>query len=171
MGNEAWSNNRPIDDFEVRLMTYDDIEQVSDIEKVSFAQPWSTYAFRSELEDNELAFYCVVVPKDDPQKVIGYGGLWIILDEAHITNIAISPHYRGRGLGQLLMEDMQALARLKGAVRITLEVRVSNKRALNLYHRLGFKEEGLRKGYYTDNNEDALIMWCDLKRNEAESDE
>ena len=152
--------------YEVRLMTEDDIPQVCHLEKLSFAQPWSEFAFRSELADNKLAYYAVLVPKEEPEKVVGYGGLWIILDEAHITNIAVLPEYRGKRLGHLLVATLQDLARLKGAVRMTLEVRVSNDSAIRLYERLGFKEEGIRRHYYTDNNEDASIMWCQLTEQE-----
>ena len=113
-----------------------------------------------------MAFYHVVAPTSNPQQVIGYGGFWIVFDEAHITNIAIKSDFRGHRLGHLLMETMQQIARLKGAERMTLEVRVSNTNALKLYHRLNFKEEGVRKRYYSDNNEDALIMWCELKTEE-----
>ena len=152
--------------YEVRLMTEADIPQVCHLEKLSFAQPWSEFAFHSELADNELAYYAVLVPKDHPEEVVGYGGLWIILDEAHITNIAIMPEYRGKRLGHLLVATLQELARFKGAVRMTLEVRVSNYNAIRLYERLGFKEEGIRRHYYTDNNEDASIMGCQLTEQE-----
>ena len=166
MGSNAWSKNNVIEDFEVRAMTTEDIPQVCQIEKDSFTLPWSESAFRSELEDNEMAFYHVVVPTSNPKQVVGYGGFWIIFDEAHITNIAIKSDLRGHRLGHLLVETMQQIARLKGAERMTLEVRVSNTNALKLYHRLNFKEEGVRKRYYSDNNEDALIMWCELKTEE-----
>ena len=152
--------------YNVRAMTSDDIPQICHLEKLSFSQPWSEFAFASELADNELAFYLVIVPNEEPERVVGYGGLWVILDEAHVTNIAVLPEYRGRRLGQLLVWTMQQMARFKGAKRMTLEVRVSNYSAIKLYKRLGFAEEGVRPRYYTDNNEDASIMWCDLKEEE-----
>lgn len=171
MGDQAWQDQRLIEaeaEFEVRFMTEADIPQVCHLEKVSFSQPWSEFAFRSELEDNELAYYSVLVPINAPNKVIGYGGLWVVLDEAHVTNIAVDPAYRGKRLGHFLVQTMQQLAVLKGAKRMTLEVRVSNASAIKLYTRLGFIEEGVRKRYYTDNDEDASIMWCDLVKQEEE---
>ena len=148
--------------FGVRFMEEDDILQVCDIEKQSFSSPWSEFAFKSELQDNKLASSCVTYPLNEESKVVGYGGLWVILDEAHITNIAITPEFRGQKIGEFLLSNMMDIARTKGAQRITLEVRVSNFIAQKLYERLGFASAGLRKGYYTDNHEDAVIMWCDL---------
>ncbi len=172
MGNQTRTEDNRLAEaqalYEVRFMTEEDIEQVCHLEKASFSQPWSEFAFHSELADNKLAYYVVLVPKKAPEQVVGYGGLWIILDEAHITNIAIDPEYRGKRLGHFLVATMQELAKLKGAVRMTLEVRVSNFSAIRLYTRLGFKEEGIRRHYYTDNNEDASIMWCQLVEQEEE---
>jgi len=94
--------------------------------------------------------------------VVGFAGMWIILDEAHITNIAVHPEYRGFGIGTMLMESLISICKIENVIGITLEVRVSNQRAINLYKKFGFVEEGIRKAYYEDNKEDALIMW---KRN------
>jgi hypothetical protein len=88
--------------------------------------------------------------------------MWVLLDEAHVTNIAVREAFRGRGLGERLFREMMAVARMQGAKRMTLEVRVSNERAQRLYRKLGFEPSGVRPGYYTDNGEDALIMWADL---------
>lgn len=168
MGSQTSQNlNLCQNRFDVRMMTNEDIEQVCDIEKSSFPTPWSAFAFASELEDNQLACYCVIVPEDEPKKVVGYCGMWVILDEAHITNIAILPDFRGNRLGEKLMVAMMGLARIKGAMNMTLEVRVSNTSAKRLYSRIGFKENGIRKKYYTDNNEDALIMWCEIPTEEV----
>ncbi|MFZ5944414.1 MAG: ribosomal protein S18-alanine N-acetyltransferase [Bacillota bacterium] len=147
----------------LREMELADVSKVVEIENVSFTTPWSSYAFSCEVLDNNFAVYFVVTPDQDRDKVIGYGGMWIILDEAHITNIAIAPPYRGRRYGEILMLKLIEKAILRGAERITLEVRKSNKSAQTLYERLGFKEAGLRKGYYVDNNEDAVIMWKSLR--------
>lgn len=170
MGNQAQSEDKRLLEaqrlYDIRLMVEDDISQVCHLEKVSFAQPWSEFAFHSELADNKLAYYVVLTPKEAPKQVVGYGGMWIILDEAHITNIAVDPAYRGKRLGELVVTALQQLARLRGASKMTLEVRVSNMSAIRLYTRLGFKEEGIRKHYYTDNNEDASIMWCHLAEQE-----
>jgi ribosomal-protein-alanine N-acetyltransferase len=95
-------------------------------------------------------------------EVVGYGGMWLIVDEAHVTNIAVSALYRGRKLGERLLIELQKTASFMGAVRMTLEVRVSNLIAQRLYGKLGFYPVGTRRGYYSDNNEDALIMWAEL---------
>ncbi len=94
--------------------------------------------------------------------MIGYGGMWIIIDEAHVTNIAVCPAYRGRKFGERLLRRLIAEAIAQGAGKMTLEVRVSNYQAQGLYRKLGFADAGLRRGYYTDNQEDALIMWATL---------
>jgi [ribosomal protein S18]-alanine N-acetyltransferase len=101
-------------------------------------------------------------PEDAP--VVGYGGLWLMVDEAHVTSIAVRPEFRGRGLGQLLMLALFDVALQKEARWLTLEVRVSNTGAQNLYKKLGFREAGIRPRYYTDNNEDAVIMWSEELR-------
>ena len=98
-------------------------------------------------------------PEDAP--VVGYGGLWLMVDEAHVTSVAVRPEFRGRGLGQLLMLALFELALQKRARWVTLEVRVSNTGAQALYKKLGFREAGIRPRYYTDNNEDAVIMWSE----------
>ncbi|RYD03254.1 hypothetical protein N752_20700 [Desulforamulus aquiferis] len=88
--------------------------------------------------------------------------MWLVLDEAHITNVAVHPEYRGKSIGEALMLEMIQQAIIRGAVRMTLEVRPSNMAARELYKKLGFKEKGLRKKYYTDTNEDAIIMWVEF---------
>lgn len=95
------------------------------------------------------------------RRVAGYAGLWLMVDEAHITAIAVAPAYRGLGIGDLLMLGMVDISRDIGAQYLTLEVRVSNTLAQNMYRKYGFKETGVRRRYYSDNNEDALIMWSD----------
>lgn len=142
-----------------RRMQLSDIDRILEIEQQSFSAPWSRAAFEGELIRNHFAKY-IVVELDG--YVIGHAGMWIIIDEAHITNIAIDPLFRGRKLGENLLRQMMTLAVWNGAERMTLEVRVSNLAAQNLYNKLGFRNYGIRKGYYTDNNEDALIMWAEL---------
>lgn len=132
------------------------LDQVLEIEKMSFPLPWSRQSFEFEIMQNEFAHYIVVM---NDQKVLGYAGLWVVLDEAHVTNVAVHPDFRGNRIGFLLMKEIMRRASLKGAYKITLEVRPSNAIALKLYRSLGFKELGLRKKYYSDNNEDAIIMW------------
>lgn len=147
------------EDVLIRPMTIADIPAVIAIEQTSFGEPWSAQAFEQELKENMLAKYIIVELEGN---IVGYGGLWIIVDEAHVTNIAIHPSYRQQGMGSLLMKKLQHTAVYFGAKRMTLEVRVSNEVAQHLYERYGFVGAGIREGYYTDNNEDALIMWAEL---------
>lgn len=143
----------------IRFMTVDDIDDVLIVEHDAFTVPWSKAAFLNELTNNQFAQYLVLEAEG---KIIGYCGLWIILDEAHITNIAILSQYRGEKLGEYLLRYAMELAKLYGATKMTLEVRVSNEPAQRLYKKLGFVEGGLRKQYYTDNLEDAKVMWVVL---------
>lgn len=143
----------------------DDIPQIVAIEKKSFPTPWSPYAFTCELCDNEFAHYLVIAPKDNPATVVGYGGMWVIVDEAHITNIAIAPPYRSKSLGEMLLVGLISLAYNQRAKRMTLEVRNSNIIAQKLYTKLGFVAAGIRPGYYVDTREDALIMWREIPPN------
>jgi len=143
----------------VRPMRMDDLEAILDIEMASFSTPWSLQAFKAELKDNEYARYVCL---DLEGKVIGYMGLWFILDEGHITNVAIAPNYRGQKWGEFLMRSVMSKMMNEGMERMTLEVRASNSPAQSLYSRLGFVTAGVRKGYYADTGEDALIMWVEL---------
>jgi ribosomal-protein-alanine N-acetyltransferase len=101
------------------------------------------------------------VSTPDLMSIIGFAGLWLMVDEAHITTIAMHPNYRRMGLGELLLASLIDIAYEIGAKWVTLEVRVSNYTAQNLYHKYGFREAGLRHRYYSDNQEDALIMWTE----------
>jgi [ribosomal protein S18]-alanine N-acetyltransferase len=142
-----------------RPMEVADIPQILEVELKSFTSPWPEQAFYNELTHNQFARYTVITINN---QVVGYCGLWIILDEAHITNIAIHPDYRGFGLGEALLRYVMEMASLLGAMKMTLEVRVSNRIAQSLYKKLGFEPSGIRPKYYTDNQEDALIMWVTL---------
>lgn len=148
---------------EFRSMTLNDIKTVCKIEEEAFPTPWTEGAFRNELTNNHFAHYMIM---ECDGEVAGYAGMWLIMDEAHITNIAVRAEYRGRKLGERLVRELKQTAAFLGASRMTLEVRVSNRIARNLYEKLGFRSVGLRRGYYTDNGEDALIMWVDLDRAE-----
>lgn len=103
----------------------------------------------------------VTSPPPNIASIIGFAGLWLMVDEAHVTTIAIHPEYRGHGLGELLLVSLIDIAYTIGARWVTLEVRVSNYTAQNLYRKYGFREAGVRHRYYSDNQEDALIMWTD----------
>lgn len=140
-------------------MSEKDIDQIVRIENEAFTIPWSRESFENELRKNRFANYTVL---EDEEGVFGYCGLWIIIDEAHITNIALLPKYRGKKLGEALLRKVMDIAREKGAKTMTLEVRVTNDIAQSLYRKLGFQNGGIRKNYYTDNQEDALVMWVNL---------
>jgi len=142
-----------------RFMTIQDLDRIVEIEQRSFTLPWSRSSFHQELTNNPYARY--IVMEHDGQ-IIGYCGMWLVMDEAHITNIAVLPEFRGKKLGEALMKQAMALAREEGAKTMTLEVRVSNIVAQSLYRKLGFLNGGIRKRYYSDNQEDALVMWVNL---------
>ena len=136
-----------------------DIEQVSRVERRSFPTPWSTQAYVTEIS-NPSACY-LVATLGDGSPVVGYGGTWVIMDEAHITTLGVDPDYRGHKIGERLLCDLLAAARRLGALRATLEVRETNVAAKRLYLKYGFKWVAQRKAYYTDNQENADIMWID----------
>ncbi|KYG58566.1 ribosomal protein S18-alanine N-acetyltransferase [Planococcus maritimus] len=142
-----------------RKMTIQDVDAVYEIEKQSFTLAWTKEAFEQEMLKNEFAYYVLA---ETAEGVIGYCGMWLVMDEAHITNIAISPQQRGNKFGEALMKEAMDQARAQGAKLMTLEARVSNIAALNLYKKLGFQNGGIRKGYYTDNQEDAIVMWVNF---------
>jgi [ribosomal protein S18]-alanine N-acetyltransferase len=146
-------------DAKIRIMTLSDVDQVVQIETICFPTPWSREAFVNEVKNNQFATYFVA---ENQGQVIGYIGCWIIIDEANITNVAVLPEYRGQKIGEALLRTAMELARLKKATKMSLEVRVSNMVAQNLYSKLGFKRGGIRKNYYTDNSEDAYVMWVNL---------
>ncbi|HHY41259.1 MAG TPA: ribosomal protein S18-alanine N-acetyltransferase [Thermoanaerobacterales bacterium] len=142
----------------VEKMTMKDLDEVMEVERQCFTTPWSRYSFVCELKDNQFSHYIVAKYMG---KIIGYAGMWIILDEAHVTNVGVLPEYRGGGVGELLMRSLIIAAKEHGAKKMTLEVRKSNYVAQNLYSKLGFEPVGIRRGYYLDNREDAVIMWKD----------
>lgn len=142
-----------------RPMYVDDIPQVQLVERKCFSTPWSRNIFISEITRNDNAIYVVALVGE---RIVGYAGVWVILDEGHITNIGVDPAYQRQGIGQALMEEITKFAMLRGVTSMTLEVRVSNLGAQALYSKLGFVPNGIRKEYYQDNKEDALIMWREL---------
>ncbi|KSU57591.1 ribosomal-protein-alanine acetyltransferase [[Bacillus] enclensis] len=148
-----------VQDMEIRFMTVDDLDAVMEIEHRSFSIPWTREAFYNEIEQNHLSTYLVV---EDGECIAGYCGVWLVVDEAHITNVAVLPDYRGKGLGEALMKRIMEIAKQVGARVMTLEVRVSNEAAKGLYRKMGFQDGGIRKRYYSDNQEDALVMWVNL---------
>ncbi|TKD66310.1 ribosomal protein S18-alanine N-acetyltransferase [Pseudalkalibacillus hwajinpoensis] len=142
-----------------RSMTVEDIEAVMHIEQATFPTPWSRTAFYNEVVINHFATYLLL---EVGEEIAGYCGVWVIIDEAHITNIALHPDFRGMKLGEALLNRAIDFAKSRGALKMTLEVRVSNKIAQNLYRKFGFEEGSIRKNYYTDNQEDALVMWVNF---------
>jgi ribosomal-protein-alanine N-acetyltransferase len=143
----------------IRNMESEDIDNILELENMSFSTPWSKESFIKEIEENKLARYIVAKSND---KIIGYGGMWLILDEAHITNIAVHPEYRGEGIGNKLLNGLVDISKETMIKRMTLEVRKSNDPAINLYKNNDFIEVGIRPGYYSDTNEDAIIMWKEV---------
>ena len=145
----------------IREMKETDLDRIVEIEGKIFSPPWSREAFLLEITKNLLAKYLVAIIDE---MVVGYGGIWLILDEGHITNIAVDENYRGLGVGDRLLGGLIGLCSEKGLSAITLEVRKSNEIAKSLYKKYGFKEYGIRPKYYADNNEDAIIMWKTIER-------
>lgn len=136
-------------------MRSDDTVEIAELEKECFSMPWSHQAFVDELS-NSVAHYLVCEAEG---KIAAYGGMWIIFDEAHITNIAVSPSFRRRHIGKKLLLHMFEHAVKLDVKMMTLEVRESNIAAQKLYSSLGFKLAGIRKHYYSDTDESALILW------------
>lgn len=171
--------------FVIEPMMQDDVTEVSQVERRCFTNPWPSSAYRRELRDLEHNYYIVArwraegaptlteerprgplnllpfIRRAEPAKVpvLGFGGMWIMFDEAHITTIGVEPAHRGQSLGELLFASLLTEAIKRGARWVTLEVRVSNVSAQALYEKYGFTRQGLRKRYYSDNGEDAHIMW------------
>lgn len=144
----------------IRKMEVQDVDQVLHVERASFAVPWTTDIFYQEILDNKHAHYFVLQLE---KEIVGYIGIWIVFEEAQITNVAIRPEYRGKQLGEKLFGYTMQYAMSMGAERVSLEVRQSNIPAQKLYRKFGFMPGGIRKNYYTDNQEDAIVMWVNLK--------
>ena len=143
----------------IETMRLHHLDAVRAIERQCFTTPWSYHAFHSELTANDAAHY--EVAKID-QTIVGYVGMWVVIDEGHITNLAVDPSYQRQGIGRRLMESVTAWAKRRGVIRMTLEVRASNHKAQLLYETMGYISVGFRLGYYIDNKEDAIIMWKEL---------
>ncbi|HEY8298640.1 MAG TPA: ribosomal protein S18-alanine N-acetyltransferase [Candidatus Baltobacteraceae bacterium] len=141
----------------IASMTEHDIKEVMRIEAQSFATTWPENAFHNELHENKLAHYFVGRIDD---RIVAYGGIWVILEDSHVTTIAVTPEYRGRKFGEYLLLHMLEVAIDRGASWMTLEVREGNAGAQALYRKYGFTTVSTRKGYYSDNNENAFVMWA-----------
>jgi [ribosomal protein S18]-alanine N-acetyltransferase len=143
---------------EITEMRAEDLDEVTWVEQSSFRTPWTRGMFGDELKNPEMAHYLTARYEDH---VVGYMGFWLIQDEAHITNLAVHPAFRRRKLGERLLLALLRQAVRLGAKRATLEVRASNESARHLYEKHGFQIIAIRRKYYTDNNEDAMVMWVD----------
>lgn len=146
------------DQLQIRRMSHEDVPEVFDLEQASFQHSsWTIDAFYYELEHNNFAHYFVL---EYDQRIIGYLGLWVVVDQAQVTTIAIDAAYQGHGLGQMLLKyGMNYVGSI--ATVMSLEVRVDNVVAQHVYRKLGFQFGGKRKNYYGD-GEDALVMWVNL---------
>lgn len=143
-------------DLIVRQAEEKDIKPMAEMDILCFSAPWSEESFKKEIMENSLAFY---ITAEINGRMVGYAGLWCIIDEGHITNIAVHPDFRRRGIGEALVSVLLSHTIQNGVAKHTLEVRASNAPAISLYKKFGFESAGLRKNYYEDNGEDAIIMW------------
>lgn len=141
--------------YKIELMNSSHIEGVFEVSKLSLKETWNKESIEKELS-NKLAKYLVALDGDN---VVGFVGMWIVFDEGDITNIAVHPNYRKQGIGNLLMNNLISLCKENKINSLTLEVRESNIKAQNLYKKHEFKEEGLRKNFYDNPKENAIIMW------------
>lgn len=140
---------------QVVALAKEHIDDLLAIEAESNSSPWSRSSFEQEIDHAPSVF---IVAKRGGA-VAGFAGAWVVADECHITTIAVTPAFRRQGLGRMMVNDLLSRAKSKGAACATLEVRAGNASAIALYEGLGFKSAGVRKAYYPDNNEDAVIMW------------
>jgi len=144
----------------IRPMKEKDIADIMKIEVVSFGtHHWTKESFKSELNNTTGNYF--VIYDEDIKKLLGYAGFWLIMDESHVTTVAVHPDYRRKKLGEVLLQHLIQKSMEKKGKWITLEVRVSNVAAQNLYYKYKFSSLGVRKKYYQDNDEDALIMWTE----------
>lgn len=143
----------------VRRMQISDLSQVADIEKASFSTPWSEKALKESMQNPNYVF-CVACVDEE---VVGYCGLYVVLDEGQITNIAVKKEFRNRRIGTALLMKIMEYARVQGAYNFSLDVRVSNESAVHLYEKIGFKSVGIRKKFYDKPVEDAYVMWLFAK--------
>ncbi len=139
----------------IEPMTVDDISQVAEIERQIFSIPWSEKAFKDSMESDNTIY---IVAKED-NNVAGYAGMYLSFEEGNITNVAVNPLSRRKGIGEKIVRDILNRAYEKGVRDVFLEVRETNSAAISLYEKIGFKEEGIRKNFYEKPKENALIMW------------
>ncbi len=143
----------------IREMEEKDLDRIMEVEKSAFTTPWSRDSFLLEITKNQLAKYFIAEVEGIP---VGYGGIWLILDEGHITNIAVDKDYKRLGIGEKILEALIDICKEFEIIAMTLEVRADNEPAKNLYKKYGFLEYGIRPNYYADDNQDAIVMWKKL---------
>ncbi len=152
---------------ELRKMKKEDVPRVMEIERECFPTPWQESAYYTEIA-NHSAYYIVACKEDE---IVGYAGMWVIMDEAHITTLGVAREFRGTKVGEQLLVGLLDESIRRNARRATLEVRQSNHIAQNLYKKYGFVPAAVRRGYYTDNHENAIVMWIyDIKSNSFKSE-
>lgn len=145
---------------EILKMKVEHLDDIMRIERDLFSSQWPRSIFKAELKENPFAHYYIIKYEG---KVVGYAGLWLLMEGAQVTNIAISSDYQGKRLGKALFSFIYQKAMTSGCESLSLEVRKSNEVAQNMYRQFGMTISGIRKEYYTDNREDALIMWVNFK--------
>lgn len=142
---------------QIKRMTINDVDEVYEIEKESFYTPWDKNELLKEVDNNPVAKYLIAC--NDDNNIIGYIGMWHVIDEGHITNVAVKQEFRCIGVGYFLVQELIKLAMFYKIKALTLEVNINNLKAQRLYSKCGFVVEGIRKNYYKPLNEDAVIMW------------
>ena len=151
----------------IRTIREEDVAKIHEIEKLCFAMPWSEESILHDVKENVVARWLVMDGGEG--EVLAYAGMWFVLDEAHVCNVAVHPEHRRKGYGRRIFEALEELAQENSMSMMTLEVRRSNIAAQNLYHACGFLDVGYRKRYYEDNKEDALIMYKEFAYEQTES--
>ncbi|MDY7030639.1 MAG: ribosomal protein S18-alanine N-acetyltransferase [Thermodesulfobacteriota bacterium] len=151
---------------QISNMEEKDIDEVLEIENVSFTSPWTRTSFEHELDLKHSKILIAKKPKGDQKPIVGYISFWLVLDEVHILNLAIHPDFRRQGIASHLIRFCIQSSRINGANNASLEVRRSNIPAISLYKKFGFQVKGIRPGYYSDNHEDAVIMWSKISQNQ-----
>ena len=152
----------------IRAIREGDVRQIHEIETLCFPMPWSEESILHDVKENPVARWLVL--DDGEGRVLAYAGMWFVLDEAHVCNVAVHPDYRRLGYGRRVMDALMQLAQDNSMSMMTLEVRRSNTPAQNLYHACGFLDVGYRKRYYEDNKEDALIMYKEFHYEQTEEE-
>ncbi len=156
------TGTKKIEDLEIVPMKESDLDEVLQIERMSFRVPWSKNMFRQDMAFPLARCLVAKRPVEGKKRVVGYVICWFVADEVHLTNIAVSAELHHGGSATRLLEEALRLARSERMRFCTLEVRLSNEVAKGFYRKLGFEARGVRPKYYSDNNEDAVIMWLDL---------